>query len=93
MSKLVQIVYDTNCYDSYDSQAYLNLFKLYMIRIDTILKHIKTWNKNMTKYCKVEQMGDEMFETKWFLGSLRASQAIKKGKKFLQKWFHSNVSK
>ena len=35
----------------------------------------------MTKYSKVEQMGDEMFETKWFLGSLRASQAIKKGKK------------
>ena len=28
MSKLVQIKYDTNCYNSYDSQTCLNMFKL-----------------------------------------------------------------
>ena len=33
---------------------------------------------NMTKYSKFEQMADEMLTTKLFLGSLRASRAIKK---------------
>jgi hypothetical protein len=45
MSKLVQIHYDTNCYNSYDSQTCLNLFRFNMIRIVTIhmiLKHVWT---------------------------------------------------
>ena len=29
MSKLVQIQYDTICYDSYDLQTYLNLLRIY----------------------------------------------------------------
>ena len=58
MSKLVQNQYDTNCYDS---QTCLNLFRINMIRIDTILKHVKTRNENMTKYSKIEQMVHEMF--------------------------------
>ena len=53
MSKLVQIQYDMNCYNSYDSQTCLNLFRINMIRIDMILKHVKTWNQNMTKYSKI----------------------------------------
>ena len=60
MSKFVQIQYDTNCYKSYDSETCLNLFRIKMIQIDTILKHVKTWNENMTKYSKIEQMADEM---------------------------------
>ena len=32
---------------------------------------------NMTKYSKFEQMADEMLTIKLFLGSLRASRAIK----------------
>ena len=43
MSKLVQIQYDTNCYDSWYSQTCLNLFRFNMIRIDTILNYVKTW--------------------------------------------------
>ena len=54
MSKLVQIQYDTNCDDSYDSQTCLNLFRINMIRIDTILKHVKTRNENMVKCTKIE---------------------------------------
>jgi hypothetical protein len=56
-----------------------------MIRIDTILKYVKIKNENMTKYSKIEQMVHEMLrtETKLFLGSLRASRAIKKGEDFL----------
>ena len=50
MSKLVQNQYDMNCYDS---QICLNLFRINMIRIDTILKHVKTRNENMTKYSKI----------------------------------------
>ena len=53
MSKLVQIQYDMNCYNSYDSQTCLNLFRINMIRIDTILKHVKTWNQNMMKYSNI----------------------------------------
>ena len=75
MSKLVQIQYDIYCYNSYDSQTCLNLFRINMMQytirfdaiqfqtclnlfrinmiwIDTILKHVKTWNQNMTKYSK-----------------------------------------
>ena len=51
MSKLVQNQYDMNCYDS---QTCLDLFRINMIRIDTILKHVKTRNENMTKYTKIE---------------------------------------
>ena len=40
----------------YDSQACLNLFRINMIWIDTILKHVKTWNENMMKYTKIQQM-------------------------------------
>ena len=55
MSKLVQIQYDTICYDSYDSQTCLNLFRIMnMIRIDTILEHVKTGNENMVKFTKIE---------------------------------------
>ena len=53
MSKLVQIQHDMNCYNSYDSQTCLNLFRINMIRIDMILKHVKTWNQNMMKYSKI----------------------------------------
>ena len=34
-----------------------------MIWIDTILKHVKTQNENMTKYAKFEQMAHEMLLT------------------------------
>ena len=51
ISKLVQNLYDMNWYYS---QACLNLFRIDMIRIDTILKHVKTRNENMTKYTKIE---------------------------------------
>ena len=62
MSKLVQIQYDTNWYNSYDSQTCPNLFRINMIPIDTIFKHVKTWNQNMTKYSKKNQ---EMFFSWW----------------------------
>jgi hypothetical protein len=42
-----------NCYNSYDSQTCLNLFRFNMIQIDSILKHVRTWNQNMTKYSKI----------------------------------------
>ena len=51
MSKLVHNQYDMNCYDS---QTCLNLFRINMIQIDTILKHVKTRNEKMTKYTKIE---------------------------------------
>jgi hypothetical protein len=70
MSKLVQNQYDTNCYDSlskmpklvqneydmncYDSQTCLNLSRINMMQIDTILIHVKTRNENMTKNTKIE---------------------------------------
>ena len=53
LSKLVQIQHDMNCYYSYDSQTCLNLFRIDMIQIDTILKHVKTWNQNMMKYSNI----------------------------------------
>ena len=40
MSKLVQNQYDMICYDARDSQTCLNLFRINMIRIDTIHKHV-----------------------------------------------------
>ena len=65
MSKHVQIRYDMNCYDSYNSQTCqktcLNLFRVNMIQIDTILKNVKTRNKNMTKYTKIEYMARGSF--------------------------------
>ena len=53
MSKFVQIQYDTNWYDSYDSQTCLNLFRNNTMWIDIIFKHVKTPNENMTKYSKI----------------------------------------
>ena len=53
-----------------------------MIRIDTILKHVKTRNENMTKYTKFEQMADEMFDDKvipWIAAS-KSSNQKEKGK-------------
>ena len=48
MSKLVQIQYDMNCYNSCDSQICLNLFRFNMkqiVTIHVILKHVWTcWN-------------------------------------------------
>ena len=41
MSKLVQIQYDTNCYNSYNSQTCSNMSKLVQIN-DMILKHVQT---------------------------------------------------
>ena len=35
--------------------------KLVQNQYDTILKHVKTRNENMTKYSKIEQMVHEMF--------------------------------
>ena len=55
MSKIVQIQHDMNCYDTYDSNTYLNLFRFNMIWILTIHmipKH-RNWNRNMTKYYKI----------------------------------------
>ena len=49
MSKLAQIQYATNCYNSYDSQTCLNMFRInyhdmncYDYSSQTILKHVKT---------------------------------------------------
>ena len=64
MSKLVQIQYNMNCYDSYDSQTCLymfkqtclNLFKLNMtriVRIHKILKHVWTCS-NMSKLVQIQ---------------------------------------
>ena len=52
--KPVQIEYDMNYYDSQNSQTCLILFRINMIRIDTIHKHVKTRNENMMKYTKIE---------------------------------------
>ena len=61
MSKLVQIYWDTNCYDSYNSQTCwnmsklvetcLNLFRFNMIWIVMILKHVRTCSNKHVKTC------------------------------------------
>ena len=38
---------------AYPSQTCLNLFRINVIRIDTILKHVMTRNENMMKYSKI----------------------------------------
>ena len=70
MSKLVQIQYDTNCYDSYESQTCLNLFRFNMIQIVTIhmiLKHVDTCSYLDT--CR-ENKG-EWFGMMYLLGAIR----------------------
>ena len=47
MSKLVQNQYDTNCYDSCDSQTCFNLFRINMIQ--TCLDLSKRW-RNTSKF-------------------------------------------
>ena len=64
MSKLVQVQYDMNCCDSYDSQTCLtgqvqtrlNLFRFTMIwiaTIHTLLKHVWTCS-NMSKFVQIQ---------------------------------------
>ena len=62
-------------------QTCLNLFRINMIRIDTILKHVKTRNENMTKYTKIEQMAQRsaLKTTKLLLGPLRQASGQKPG--------------
>ena len=61
-------------------QTCLNLFRFNMIPIDMI--HITTWRNTL----KFEQTAQRKFlMTKWFLGSIRASWAIKKFKLWLDK--------
>ena len=54
MSKLVQIQYDTNCYNSYDSQTCQNYSKTLLSRL--------VLNPKMTKYSKIEQMAERKFK-------------------------------
>ena len=46
-----------NCYDSYDFQTCLNLFRINMIRIDTIIKYVKTWRNTL----KLSKWHEESF--------------------------------
>ena len=63
MSRIVTILWD-------------NLIQLTCLDLS---KAIRWWNTLKFGVPKFEQMADEMLsETKWFLGSLRASRAIKK---------------
>ena len=87
---IVTIQYDTNCYDSYDSQTCLNLFRFkWFIWFSNMSKRILNCN---TKFCKIWVNGTKCKDKKenartkrkmqgrhkkWFLGSLRASRAIK----------------
>ena len=62
MSRIVTILWD-------------NLIQLTCLDLS---KAIRWWNTLKFGVPKFEQMADEMLsETKWFLGSLRASRAIK----------------
>ena len=58
-----------------------------MIWIDTILKHVKTQNENMTKYAKFEQMAHEMLLTED-----KAIPWIAASKSSDQKWITQNIS-
>ena len=81
MSKLVQIQYDTNCYDSYDSQTCQTCSEHIWYELIQLLNmsrlEIKTWRNTQ----KFEQMAHKKAKgqqaEKLFLGSLRASRAIK----------------
>ena len=53
-----------NCYDSYDFQTCLNLFRINMIRIDTILKYVKTW-RNTQKNLRLKYSFKPL-STIWF---------------------------
>ena len=60
-------------------QTCLNLFRLNMIGIVMILKHVKTRNENMMKYTKIEQMVHEMLLTEdkaipWIASSKSSDQ-------------------
>ena len=80
MSKLVQIQHDMNFYNSYDSQICLNLFRINMIRIDTILKHVKTWFQNMMKYSNIWANGRKKVCDKvipWIASSKSSDQKLK----------------
>ena len=50
-----------------------NLFRFNMIRIDTILKHVKPWNQNMMKYSNIWANGTGIVEyTKTYLEVLES---------------------
>ena len=68
MSKLVQIQCDTNCYDSYDVQTCLNLFRCNM-------KHVKTWNKNMATYSKIWANGTKKVDDDKVIPWIAASKS------------------
>ena len=81
MSKLVQILYDMNCYDSYDSHRYLNMFKqtcqnlfrFNMIRIVTIhmiLKHVWTcsesiWHESL-RFSNMSKLVQNQSDMNWY---------------------------
>ena len=81
MSKLVQIQYDMNCYDSYDSHRYLNMFKqtcqnlfrFNMIRIVTIhmiLKHVWTcsesiWHESL-RFSNMSKLVQNQSDMNWY---------------------------
>ena len=68
MSELVQNQYDMNCYDS---QTCLNLFRINMIWIDTIIKYVKTW-QNTLKLSKWHETEDKVVP--WIASSKSSGQ-------------------
>ena len=86
MSELVQIQYDTNCYDSYNSQTCLNMLKhvwncsgsiwyelIQFLNMSRLKMKTCRNTLNLSKW----HMKCYSLKTKLFLGSLRASRAIK----------------
>ena len=80
MSKLVKIQYDMNCYDSYDSQTCLNMFKqtclnlfrfnmIQIVLIHTILKHVQTclnlFRFNMIWIVTIHMILKHVYTIKW----------------------------
>ena len=77
MSKFVQIQYDTNCYDYYDSQTCLYLFRKRRYELIQFLNmsglEIKTWWNTL----RFEQMAERMFGDKvipWIAASKSSDQ-------------------
>ena len=69
MSKLVQIQYDMNCYNSYNSQTCLNMFKtwlklfrfnmIWIVTTHAILKHVWT-------YWDMSKLVQNHYDTNWY---------------------------
>ena len=86
--KLLLFIWFSNI--SEQVQTCLNLFRFNMIWIDTILKHVWTWNQNMMKYYKIWANGRR--NVPWQSYSLDRCEQVERSKTHLSRPWLSRPS-